>query len=106
MAKTTTQPRMTGRGVTVPPGPSPGLSAAEVERSRAEHGDNRLTERRQRGFFSRFAANLGAAADVMHVSGGWRELYSDKSGTGEVSVPPCGFVFICEDAEKGTKNDR
>lgn len=59
MAKTTTQPRMTGRGVTVPPGPSPGLSAAEVERSRAEHGDNRLTERRQRGFFSRFAANLG-----------------------------------------------
>ena len=42
----------------------------------------------------------------MHVSGGWRELYSDKSGTGEVSVPPCGFVFICEDAEKGTKNDR
>ena len=54
----------------------------------------------------RFAANLGAAADVMHVSGGWRELYSDKSGTGEVSVPPCGFVFICEDAEKGTKNDR
>ena len=54
----------------------------------------------------RFAANLGAAADVMHVSGGWRELYSDKSGAGEVSVPPCGFVFICEDAEKGTKNDR
>ena len=51
MAKTTTQPRMTGRGVTVPPGPSPGLSATEVERSRAEHGDNRLTERRQRGFF-------------------------------------------------------
>ncbi len=59
MAKTTTKPRGTGRGVTAPPGPSPGLSAAEVERSRAEHGDNRLTERRQRGFFTRFAANLG-----------------------------------------------
>ena len=39
--------------------PAAGLSTEEVERSRAAHGDNRLTERRQRGFFSRFAANLG-----------------------------------------------
>ena len=36
-----------------------GLDAAAVERSRAEHGENRLSQRRRRGFFSRFAANLG-----------------------------------------------
>jgi len=36
-----------------------GLSADEVARSRAEHGENRLSERKTRGFFSRFAANLG-----------------------------------------------
>lgn len=36
-----------------------GLSADEVACSRAEHGENRLSERKTRGFFSRFAANLG-----------------------------------------------
>ena len=49
MAKTITPASVRGAG----------LSAEEVERSRAAHGDNRLTKRRQRGFFSRFAANLG-----------------------------------------------
>ena len=35
-----------------------GLTRAEVERSRARHGANRLTERKRRGFLSRFLGNL------------------------------------------------
>ena len=36
-----------------------GLSGSEVEESRARHGTNRLTERKKRGFVSRFFGNLG-----------------------------------------------
>ncbi|MBO5898681.1 MAG: ATPase P, partial [Clostridia bacterium] len=35
-----------------------GLSAEQVRASRAAHGDNRLTERRRRGFWSVFLSNL------------------------------------------------
>ena len=31
-----------------------GLSSAEVERSRAEHGDNALRRDKKKGFFARF----------------------------------------------------
>ena len=72
------------------------VSGGYIEFTREKYADSRL-------FRVRFAANLGAASEVMRVCGDWRELYSDKSGAGDVSVPPCGFVFICEDAEKGTK---
>ena len=36
-----------------------GLSAREVTESREKHGSNRLTEKKKRGFFSRFLSNLG-----------------------------------------------
>lgn len=50
----------------------------------------------------RFAANLGKTPEIMRMDGAWHELYGDERGMGDVSVPPCGFVFIRPAAEKGT----
>jgi len=54
-----------------------GLSAREVEESRARHGANRLTEKKRRCFWSRFFGNLGdPIIRVLLVSVGVEVLFT------------------------------
>ena len=45
----------------------------------------------------RVGANLGSRPAVMHVDGDRTELYTGCGGRGDVTVAPCGFVFIKEE---------